>query len=133
MSQANTTITVSITDGIATLPDGTTVDLKEIQATCNGVFQETGEEEYMQACDNLSLLTGLEQGPFGEFVPSQGVSERYRLSALAQGLDELSVWDELEEFPVTNWRAEVENDDTRLGYKDWVKGQIEQQLEDLEF
>ena len=31
-----------------------------------------------------------------------------------------SNWDEDDEFPVEEWRYEVNNDDTRLGYWDWV-------------
>jgi hypothetical protein len=29
------------------------------------------------------------------------------------------------EFPVEQWKYEVENDDTRLGYRDWVMHQKE--------
>lgn len=32
----------------------------------------------------------------------------------------LSHWDEDADYPVADWRAEVEADDTRLGYLDWV-------------
>jgi hypothetical protein len=29
-------------------------------------------------------------------------------------------WADDDEFPVSDWRYEVANDDTRLGYRDWV-------------
>lgn len=29
-------------------------------------------------------------------------------------------WDEDPEYPVSDWRYAVNNDDTRLGYWDWV-------------
>ncbi len=29
-------------------------------------------------------------------------------------------WGSDEKFPVSDWQAEVANDDTRLGYWDWV-------------
>jgi len=31
-----------------------------------------------------------------------------------------SSWDEDKQFPVEDWRYEVQNDDTRLGYLEWV-------------
>ena len=36
-----------------------------------------------------------------------------------------SHWDEDSEFPVSDWRYEVANDDTRLGYREWVEHQRE--------
>lgn len=60
---------VSIEKGLASLPDGSTVDLMQIQSALNGAFQETGDREYMVACDELSKLTQSHQGPSGEFLP----------------------------------------------------------------
>lgn len=34
-------------------------------------------------------------------------------------------WGETEHYPVEDWRYEVANDDTRLGYWDWVMTQME--------
>lgn len=34
-------------------------------------------------------------------------------------------WTEDTQYPVADWRHEVANDDTRLGYLDWVKHQRE--------
>lgn len=36
-----------------------------------------------------------------------------------------SVWDEYEQFPRADWKAEVAADDTTLGYWEWVKHRIE--------
>jgi hypothetical protein len=36
-----------------------------------------------------------------------------------------SHWDVCSEYPPEDWRDEVANDDTRLGYREWVEHQIE--------
>lgn len=59
---------VSIQGGLATLEDGTTVDLLKIQAACNYAFQETGEMEFGTAADEMSKLTGKWQGPHGDWL-----------------------------------------------------------------
>ena len=38
-------------------------------------------------------------------------------------------WGEIDAYPSVDWRTEVENNETRLGYRDWVKSQ--QDKEDL--
>ncbi len=58
----------TIQEGILTMPDGTAIDLKKVQAALNFGFQETGELELMEACEAMSKITRLEQGPSGEFV-----------------------------------------------------------------
>lgn len=40
-------------------------------------------------------------------------------------LEKANVWDEYTEFPRHDWAYEVENDDTNLGYWDWVRNKIE--------
>ena len=42
----------------------------------------------------------------------------------------MSVWDEADDFPLCDWQTEVANDDTRLGYWDWVRAQRENQEDD---
>ena len=59
---------VTVCEGIATLEDGTTVNLLKIQAAINYAFQETGEIEFMEAADQLSLITQKWQGPHGEWL-----------------------------------------------------------------
>lgn len=34
-----------------------------------------------------------------------------------------SIWDADPEYPVADWQFEVANDDTRLGYREWVENQ----------
>jgi len=34
--------------------------------------------------------------------------------------EEMQHWDEYEEFPVADWREEVVNDNTRMGYHEWA-------------
>src|SRR3546814_1120620 len=36
------------------------------------------------------------------------------------------VWGEYPEYPANDWRLEVENHDTRIGYWEWVAAKIEQ-------
>lgn len=40
-----------------------------------------------------------------------------------------SHWDEDPKHPVEEWKYEVSNDDTRLGYKDWVAHRKSWQIE----
>lgn len=42
-----------------------------------------------------------------------------------------SQWDEDGRFPSADWRAEVANDDTRLGYQEWVADQYSAAATDL--
>src|SRR3546814_12767199 len=43
------------------------------------------------------------------------------------------VWGEYPEYPANDWRLEVENHDTRIGYWEWVAAKIEQaELENAE-
>ena len=37
----------------------------------------------------------------------------------------LNHWDENPDYPVANWKLEVANDETRLGYWDWVEDRQE--------
>uniref|UniRef100_A0A6M3LT21 Uncharacterized protein n=1 Tax=viral metagenome TaxID=1070528 RepID=A0A6M3LT21_9ZZZZ len=41
-------------------------------------------------------------------------------------LDGYTIWDNHPDFPVEDWMHEVSNDDTRLGYWEWVRAKIEQ-------
>lgn len=43
--------------------------------------------------------------------------------------EERSHWDEVEGHPVEDWRTEVANDDTRLGYLAWVDSRKEQGID----
>lgn len=74
------------------------------------------------------LLTVLEDGN------EQGKeAAREELREVGRKLDTLnqhkrrgvSHWHEIEGHPSHDWRDEVANDDTRLGYLDWVDARIE--------
>jgi dsDNA-specific endonuclease/ATPase MutS2 len=67
MSGEPYTQNVSVCDGLATLEDGTTVDLLKIQAAINSALQESGDLDLMAAADQLSLITQKHQGPHGEW------------------------------------------------------------------
>lgn len=43
------------------MPDGSVIDLKVIQAVLADAFQKTGEHEFMNACNQLNSITGVEQ------------------------------------------------------------------------
>lgn len=60
---------VSIDQGIATLPNGQTVNLLEIQSLLNWAFQETGDHDFAKACEALATMTRYFQGASGEFLP----------------------------------------------------------------
>lgn len=64
-------INVTVTDGVAILPDGGTVDLVWIQALINEAFQRLGDQYFVNASDELSRLTGVYQGPFGDFTVNE--------------------------------------------------------------
>lgn len=58
----------SIEAGQIHLEDGTCIDLLKIQQTCNEIFQDTGDRRAMEAADDLSKLTGVWQGPHGDWL-----------------------------------------------------------------
>lgn len=58
----------SIEEGILTLEAGTTIDLLKVQAACNYAFQETGDQEFATAVDEMAKATGVFQGPHGEWI-----------------------------------------------------------------
>lgn len=35
-------------------------------------------------------------------------------------IEELGIWGECEDFPRSDWKYDVQNNDTNLGYWDWV-------------
>jgi len=54
------------------------------------------------------------------------------IETLTTRLDSASHWGEIPGHSVEDWRSEVEGDDTRLGYLDWVESRIMQGMEDME-
>lgn len=69
-AQHKLTQNISVSQGLATLEDGSTVDLVKIQAALNFAFQSEGSNELAEASNELSKITGLQQDPHGEFLPS---------------------------------------------------------------
>jgi hypothetical protein len=67
-SELISTLSMSVTMGVATLHDQSQVNLIAIQEACNNAFQQTGLAEHAMASDNLSKLTGLVQGGRGEWL-----------------------------------------------------------------
>lgn len=60
-------LSVSIQNGIATMENGTTVDLLRIQAACNFGLQETADPVFSEAVEEMQKLTLKWQGPHGEW------------------------------------------------------------------
>lgn len=44
--------------------------------------------------------------------------------------ESLSHWDEHPEYPLDDWKHEVANDDTRLGYMEWIEGREAEEADD---
>lgn len=64
-----------------------------------------------------AAITGMDAGSsWEEGLPSHDLSDAFG-----------GVWGRHPQFPVSNWKHEVENGDTRLGYWAWVKQQLENQ------
>lgn len=61
-------VSASVTNGIATLANGRTVDLLMIQCLLNDAFAELGDASYAKAANELSFLTLRVQGPHGDFT-----------------------------------------------------------------
>jgi hypothetical protein len=55
-----------------------------------------------------------------------------RTTAVQDLIDEAggSIWDEHAEYPVSDWQAEVADNDTRASYWDWVLSQKESREND---
>ena len=62
---------VSMDSGLATFEDGSHINLLEVQAILNGAFSEHGDQEYATAADTMSKITGLFQGPYGEWEEAE--------------------------------------------------------------
>jgi len=56
------------------------------------------------------------------------LSKNYEMKIKA--MNPPSHWDEDEKYPVKDWQYEVANDDTRIGYLEWVE-HAKEQLDDL--
>ncbi|QAY80367.1 hypothetical protein [Sphingosinicella sp. BN140058] len=59
----------------------------------------------------------------GDFAVEISLAKSSKPAAL--NADNGGVWGHHPQFPVTDWRHEVANDDTRLGYWEWVASQID--------
>lgn len=52
--------TITIENGIATLEDGTTINLAPIQEYLGGCYQTTKYQPYADMADQMALLTGVD-------------------------------------------------------------------------
>jgi len=73
--------------------------------------------------DNLERLVriGIGDGLLTWNSPAEVDSHSYSVVEVAD-----SHWDNDPDFPVEDWQSEVSNDDTRLGYREWVAHQKEE-------
>lgn len=90
----------------------------------------TSDEAVVNELDKgiTALLDGGNFWPDDHFSPESGSPGVGPLTLVPVDLS--SHWDEDPEYPVEDWKIEVDNDDTRLGYKEWVLHQRESQAED---
>ena len=58
-------------------------------------------------------------------LENHGAYELYILKSANQLADEFGIYGNHPEYPVRDWKYEVENGDTRLGYWAWVENMIE--------
>lgn len=65
-----------------------------------------------------------ELDPLGAKHDAKMIDEALRLLA-----NPPSHWEENPDYPVADWRLEVQNDDTRLGYLEWVEHRKESDAE----
>lgn len=54
------------------------------------------------------------------------------LKKLQASLSVQSHWDDVKDYAVRDWKQEVADDNTRLGYREWVLSMIEQDISELE-
>lgn len=57
----------SICAGLLVMEDGTEVNLLQIQSALNRLFQQDGNNQLAELSNQISVLTGLVQGPYGEW------------------------------------------------------------------
>ena len=85
-------------------------ELASARVRCQNCAWEGNEE----TCEEIKHV--FERVAPGEPMP---VGECPKCGALCHYV-EPSAWDTDAQFPVSDWKYEVANDDTRLGYKEWV-------------
>ena len=49
------------------------------------------------------------------------MKQKTRISKMFTGTSDLGYWDDDPEWPLQDWKYDVQNGDTRLGYWEWVK------------
>ena len=49
------------------------------------------------------------------------MKQKTRISKMFMGASDLGYWDDDPEWPLQDWKYDVQNGDTRLGYWEWVK------------
>ncbi len=81
-------------------------------ATVFDVYDEQGN------CACVDLL-GTEENRMGRIAGDWPETHKHAKAALAR----ISHWEDDREFPSEDWKCEVANGDTRLGYSEWVKHQ----------
>jgi hypothetical protein len=89
-------------------------------ATVFDVFDEEGN------CTRVDLLE-IEEEQMGPIAGGQSDLMEQAKAAPAK----ISYWEDDPEFPVEDWKFEVANGDTRLGYCEWVGQKRDIQKEEL--
>ena len=85
--------------------------------------------------DNVRASTqteALSVSQSGETAPAPAPDDRTRLTTLLAKARSLEGSEELQEYPRCDWKEEIGDGNTNLGYKDWAISRIEFDLEDLQ-
>lgn len=85
--------------------------------------------------DNVRASTQTETLPVsqsGEPAPAPAPDDRTRLTTLLAKARSLEGNEELQEYPRCDWKEEIGDGNTNLGYQDWAISRIEFELEDLQ-
>jgi hypothetical protein len=75
--------------------------------------------------DEGALLVTSERGTFTVEVRLEQPSAIFNIAEQHGG-----TWGSHPDFPLADWQHEVSNNETRLGYWDWVAGKLEDAMED---
>lgn len=123
------TIDLNVIDNAGVVVDATTADLTRAQisdiidhAAQLVLMSRSGQKEQIDLV-HADLEEALIVANVLEFDPPLPTGEELS--------DQYGTWGEISHFSRGDWRCEVGNNDTSLGYWDWVAGQLESMIDDL--
>lgn len=85
------------------------------------VLEDTFNGEAFVLVDTLAGLELLASDTLAKFAPLCGACGQFHEDRPGVCELEPDPWDDDPDFPVADWRYQVANNDTRLGYLDWCR------------